>query len=635
MKKVILILIISISSLLFAETNLQKTDIVDTTKTRKIDYVLEGISVIAQRVEQSIGSIDVKNYNPQQINMEIDVSEALADISGLNLNVAGKDGSELSIRGFSEEQIKIMIDGRPLSNGYMDAVDLTTIPLTNIKEIQILKGPISALYGSNTMGGVVNIITKSPSKKRELIIGSQLRRNNTFKLYSQISQNLGLFDYSLSASGFHTDGFMLSQKFIPAFSQTNLQRNRNASTQYDLQSKINFQLFDFHKIGLQFGYTNMPTKELMSSIYEKIYRQYTDWNHYQTSLSGFFQLRYNLEYNTQLYFDKFADTYVEYSDEYFTQIKPRYPSELKSWTIGSNNSFNWEINEITKITNGIRFEESGYDRRDNGSYLTWTSNSTKQINYSLQSETNLKKINLTFGSGLSWFNLNTNNNWKYHFQPAGGIYYTSEKNLKISLASGINSTYPTLRQLFSSSSGNESLKEESAWKTEINCTKPFVVGITSGNLTGAIFYNKVINLIDRIGDLNVNIDEVESYGFEINTKIKLGWEHKLEYSYLKYSQKSDAMLIGTPQNSISVIEYFTLPFDIKFSYSAHWKDERLTEYSTIILEPYWLHSINLQKKFGNYKLALGLNNLFDNNYQDPYGYPSEGFNFMLNFEKKI
>ncbi len=630
MRKIIIFILIALSANLLAEMTQA-----DSSHVKRKMYKLEGISVIAERPEQSIGSISVKPFNPDESVMEVNVSESLNDISGLNLSVGGKSGSELSIRGFSEEQIKILIDGRPLSNSYMDAIDLTTIPLTNIKEIQVLKGPISSLYGSNTMGGVINILTKSPTRKRTIILGSQFRRNNSNKFYTDISQDFGLFDYAISASRYHTDGMVLSDSFEPTNAENGAIRNNNARTQYDFQSKLNFDLFDFHKIGLQFGYTNMPTKEITSNIYENSYRQYTNWERYQASASAFFQLLYNLEYNAQVYYDQYADTYVEYKDPEYTIMNSGWPSDLESWTSGTNHSFDWDINELFTLVNGFRYEKSAYNRKDNFWYPQWTSNSSQQINYYLQNEFNLDKLNFTIGSALSCFNIKGNKNWDYHIQPSAGLYYTFENNMKLSLASAINTTYPSLRQLFSERHGNEDLKEESGWKTELNVTKPFVSGRLSGNITTSLFYNNISNLIERLGDMNTNLKEVESYGFEAEAKIKIGWEHQLEYSYLKFAKQSDAELIGSPGNSVSIIESFQLPFGIKFKYKALWKDSCLTEDRNVILEPYWLHSVNFHKIVGRYKLGLGLNNLFDTNYQDQYRFPAEGFNFVFNCEVKL
>ena len=70
--------------------------------------------------------------------------------------------SDLRIRsgGDSANQVLVMIDGRPVNNISLGSANLTEIPTENIERIEVMRGPSSALYGANALGGVVNIITK-------------------------------------------------------------------------------------------------------------------------------------------------------------------------------------------------------------------------------------------------------------------------------------------------------------------------------------------------------------------------------------------------------------------------------------------------------------------------------------------
>ena len=114
-------------------------EVPDSLKTSR-KYHIEGIKVIAEREEQTIGSIAVKDF---EINIpEIDIAETLQGLNGIDLYHSGKSGSELRIRGFENDQIKMMLDGRPPGGGYFGNVDLSTIPISEIEKIQVLKGMI-------------------------------------------------------------------------------------------------------------------------------------------------------------------------------------------------------------------------------------------------------------------------------------------------------------------------------------------------------------------------------------------------------------------------------------------------------------------------------------------------------------
>jgi iron complex outermembrane recepter protein len=89
----------------------------------------------------------------------------------------------IGMRGFggsgsSQSRTLIMLDGEPLNDGYTGQVLLTTIPTSEIERVEVVRGPYSALYGGNAMGGVVNILTK-PVDRRNFELNSQFGSQNT------------------------------------------------------------------------------------------------------------------------------------------------------------------------------------------------------------------------------------------------------------------------------------------------------------------------------------------------------------------------------------------------------------------------------------------------------------------------
>jgi vitamin B12 transporter len=83
---------------------------------------------------------------------------------GVNLRQYGGLGqlSTVSIRGSSAEQVLVLLDGIPLNTGEGGSVDLSTIPLDAIERFEVIRGGGSTIYGPNAMGGVVNLVPKSP-----------------------------------------------------------------------------------------------------------------------------------------------------------------------------------------------------------------------------------------------------------------------------------------------------------------------------------------------------------------------------------------------------------------------------------------------------------------------------------------
>merc|ERR1712000_657517 len=77
-------------------------------------------------------------------------------------NAAGRD--ELQIRGLGGEYTLVLVNGKRVSSGGAFAkgsdADLSSFPLNNIERVEVIRGPMAAIYGSDAIGGVVNIITK-------------------------------------------------------------------------------------------------------------------------------------------------------------------------------------------------------------------------------------------------------------------------------------------------------------------------------------------------------------------------------------------------------------------------------------------------------------------------------------------
>lgn len=619
---IIILLLISVNSLFSIE--------IDSLKTKMRHYNLDAIRVIADRPQETIGAVEVIEFDPILSLPETNIAEAVENINGLHVSTGGKSGSTLRIRGFNNDQIKIMLDGRPLGGGYFGNVDLNTIPVSDIKEIRILKGPVSSLYGSDTMGGVINIITDSPSNTSWLKMGTEFKRNNTNKSFISSARNLGEWDYWLYASHFQTDGFMLSEDFIPTDFEDGGDRDNCKRDQWDLQSKLNFTIFDFHSIGFQAGYTFMDTKEIPESIYENQLRKFIDWKRYQLSALGSFQLRYNLTSEINIYYDRYDDTYAEYN-LYTGEMYSQWPSNLKSWILGAHQKLDWEITGNLNSAFGYRFEKQSYLRKDNRDYPEWFGNDQLKHNGFWQAEFSYHSLNLTVGSGVSFFKQNGRDKWISHFEPSAGIYYKNSLNWKSSLAFSSNTKYPTMHQLFSSSSGNIYLTQERAQKSEFNLLVPYSFGSFSGSIQQSIFYNHITGLIEKVGGIYTNINQINSYGYEASSKIFFIWEHQADYSFIKYSDDSKAELLETPSHAVRFTERVELPYSIKMEYNAYWKDVRHTE-EIVDLPAYWLHSIYLNKKISRYKIMFGVENIFDLNYEEEYGYPGEGMNFVLSLE---
>ena len=242
----------------------------DSLKT----YTLPTVYVIVEKPSEAIGSLHI--IEGEDVKNAFSLREAMQNSVGISATIGTKDESNLRLRGFRKNEIKVMVDGKPLNNGYFGNVDISKLSLLDIEEIQILKGPASPLYGTNNMGGVVNIITKAPPNNYWLELNTLFKRNNTNEITLSSAHSFDTWNYRIGVSQEKTDGFVLSEKFIPTPYEDGGVRNNSDKCLYNISGSLEKEFLNFHNLGVDFGYNKMDKKNIPSSIYEQRYRQYQD-----------------------------------------------------------------------------------------------------------------------------------------------------------------------------------------------------------------------------------------------------------------------------------------------------------------------------------------------------------------------
>lgn len=113
-----------------------------------------------QRIDKSIYKIKVLGLQQIEQKGATNLSDLFRDELSIRMTQDGTFGSNMSIRGLGGEHIKFLIDGVPVI-GRMDGnIDLGQLNLNNVDHVEMIEGPMSVIYGSNAIAGVINIITK-------------------------------------------------------------------------------------------------------------------------------------------------------------------------------------------------------------------------------------------------------------------------------------------------------------------------------------------------------------------------------------------------------------------------------------------------------------------------------------------
>jgi outer membrane receptor for ferrienterochelin and colicins len=118
--------------------------------------------------EKSIYKINVLNTNTLKNIAANNVAEALSTQSNFFLQQDNVLGSTMNMQGIGGQNIKILLNGIPVNGRENGNVDLGQMNLANVDRIEIVKGPMSVLYGTDALGGVINIISKTMSQGKKV-----------------------------------------------------------------------------------------------------------------------------------------------------------------------------------------------------------------------------------------------------------------------------------------------------------------------------------------------------------------------------------------------------------------------------------------------------------------------------------
>ncbi|GGF31077.1 TonB-dependent receptor plug domain-containing protein [Echinicola rosea] len=140
------------------------------------------------------------------------LSDVLAEQTGLQL--VADHGTGLQMQGLDSEYILILLDGEPLIGRTAGTFDLDRISVSNIDRIEILRGPSSAIYGSEAMAGVINIITKVQTDGVSANLIAQYGSFNSFDLGAEVGLNTKGWNIYGYYDHYSTDGYDLNTESL-------------------------------------------------------------------------------------------------------------------------------------------------------------------------------------------------------------------------------------------------------------------------------------------------------------------------------------------------------------------------------------------------------------------------------------
>jgi vitamin B12 transporter len=610
------------------------------------EVILEKVVVTATRVETPVeeiaSSITVISSKEIERKQKTTVLEVLKGLPGLDVVQNGGVGGATSIflRGANSEHTLVMIDGvevnDPISPGR--SYDFAHLTVDNIERIEVIRGPQSTLYGSDAIGGVVNIITKKGEGKPKFFLSAEGGSFTTFREATGISGGNKWVNYSFGLSRFDTEGISTASK-----KDGNYERDGYENT--SLSAKLGFKPMD--NLGIDFILRYMDAKTELDNFAGV---GGDDPNYVQKSNQFLFKTQVGLSLFDQVWSQKLGLALNDHNRDIKNKKDSQHPFDYEKGRYdGQLLKFDWQHHLQLHKTNALTFGLE-YEREEGKSKYYWESlwgpgqsifpKKTANIKgYYIQDEIKLwDRLFATLGIRIddhSRFGSETT----YRVAPA---YLIKETDTKIKGTFGTGFKAPTLYQLFAPATlwgpiGNKDLKPEKSKGWDFGVEQNFFKNRVT--LGATYFRNDFKDLIQfDWGQGYINIAKAKTEGVELFASAKPidDLTLRINYTYTDTEDKTTGeALIRRPKNKIGFdinyhflnngnvnlgVIYVGKRDDLDFSISPS-RRVKLDQYTLVNLAV----SYDITK---NFQLFGRVENLLDKEYEEVKGFGTPGLSFF-------
>lgn len=198
-------------------------------------------------------------------------------VPGVEFSYSMNQQRHMNFSGFGGQSMLILVDGERLAGETMDDVDFDRLTLSNVDHIEIVKGPVSALYGSNANGGVINIITKKDNKPFALNLNGRIGKHSDQRYGFTWQQGGRRWGNTFDFSRISRDNYNVSSAADPV---TRVINTIYGDKTYNFKEQITYRPIDNITLGGHAGYFFRET--VRSADTPERYRDYNgglraDW----------------------------------------------------------------------------------------------------------------------------------------------------------------------------------------------------------------------------------------------------------------------------------------------------------------------------------------------------------------------
>lgn len=552
------------------EKSSQKTLKQDSLPPSVLDEVVVTGSMREVRKSESIVPVEIYSAKFFQKNPTPNLFEALQNVNGvrpqMQCNICNT--GDIHINGMEGPYTMVLIDGMPIVSGLSTVYGLMGIPNSMVQRLEIVKGPAAALYGSEAMGGIINVITKSPQNAPRLALDISSTTYQEHNFDAATSFRVGKKVHSLlSANYFHFD----KRHDI----------NRDNFTDITLAKRASF----FNKWSFERA-QNRVANVAMRYIWENRYGGEMDWQEryrgtdllYGESIHTNrieFLANYQLPTTEKITLNLSANRHLQ--DSYYGTT---------GYFANQNIAFGqlvWEKN-VGRAHTLLMGANQRLTYYDDNTLITERPQNHVLTGFFLQNETRAGKVQVLLGGRYDYSNIH-----KHIFSPRLNLKYNFQEtqSLRFSVGNGFRVVNVFSEDHAALTGGRQvvfvqELMPERSWNTNLNYTHlhTFATGFVS--VDASAFYTYYHNKI--IADLLTNSEQIiydnlagfaTNYGTSLNTDwtFDSGLKANVGLTYLRsflHENGTRQAQIQTPNFTANYALSYALPkWDLSLDFTGY------------------------------------------------------------------
>lgn len=607
-------------------------------KEEKTPVITEEILVVGEAPkDRPVSSVTVLDETQIERVKPLDLSEAIRYAPGVTVTFGDKSVYTLKLRGVDSRRIALLVDGIPVCEPYYSTFDLKTVSADGIDSLKLTRGPSSVLYGPNTLGGIVNVITQRPTGKSTLSLHASYGELNTRNLGLRSGFHLGRCAFSGSLQYQDSDGY-----YIPDEEAGERLERTNADYQRaNLNGKLYFNPSNNTEIllnaGIHLSDYGMPPDTVAS---RPRFWRFKKWNRYSFNAGGYTALNEESIIRYRAFYVQHDNVLDMFTDRELTQM--RFESTHDNSIYGIFGLADISTSSSNKLKLSLSYQRDIARTQDDAGE-PWNEYDQGTFSLGLEDHVTLAE-NWVLVAGLSFDYLDkfTGENTS-RFNPLAGIKYTPIRQLDLHFSFSQKSRFPSMRSMYSDSSGNPDLLSErgTIWELGFTYNEHFL-------LSGAVFLTRFKDLIDSVRlpeydfeRIYFNIGKARIDGFELQ------WQKAfpkaaltLNYTFLDHWNESDdqPLTVLSKQNlnfdfQVFPVSNFRLALLGLLASSSSWLDIDTNE--LLEIPSYFNLDVVAAYRWKRVELFLKVTNVFNEFIYTELGFPWRGRYYELGFKTDI